>query len=258
MVGDDVWLASHVRLWVAARVARRWLQGFRVRAAGRLRDSHAGVLGMLAAGLSAHELGDELAAEAGVAAAAVAAADGAVERSRSLLRDAGRRVGVLVCGMFCRLQGKGKGRGPGRGAGGGKLQGKRRQCEPPLIELRGAERQAYISRTLEAVSAAEGGGSSDWAFGHGLVAQYHNPVPYWSWRPLCPGEWREGTGVNGEGPLAKRRRLLSVGGHSKGDRMRVLAEASGSFGTLLNLGWGRYIGPRPVLPGRVEDTSGVT
>ena len=164
---------------------------------------------MLAAGLTAHELGDELAAEAGAAAVAVAAADGAVERSRSLLGDAGRRVGVLVCGMFCRLRGKGKGQGSGRGVGGGKLQGKRRQSEPPLIELRGPERQAYISRTLEAVSAAEGRGGSDWAFGQGVAAQYHHPVPYWSWRPLCPGEWREGTGVH-----VGRGLWRSVGGTS--------------------------------------------
>ena len=165
---------------------------------------------------------------------------------------------MLVCGMFCRLRGKGKGQGSGRGVGGGKLQGKRRQSEPPLIELRGPERQAYISSTINAVSAAEGRGSSGWAFGQGVAAQFHHPVPYWSWRPLCPGEWREGVGVQGEGTVSKRRRCLPVGGHSKGDRMRVLAEASGTFGVLLNLGWGRYIGPRPILPGRVEETSGVT
>ena len=61
-----------------------------------------------------------------------------------------------------------------------------------------------------------------------------------------------------EGALGKRKRLEVRGGTSRGDRMRLLAEASGSFDTLLNLGWGRYIGPRPVLPMRVEDTSGVT
>ena len=83
-------------------------------------------------------------------------------------------------------------------------------------------------------------------------------VLYWSWRPLCPGEWREGTGVGEERVVAKRKRLEVGGGISREQRMRVLAEASGTFDTLLNLGWGRYIGPRPVLPERVEDTSGVT
>ena len=127
-----------------------------------------------------------------------------------------------------------------------------------LIELRGAKRRAEISRDLDMVCAREGGWSNDWAFTQGVVAPYQHPVPYWSWRPLCPGEWREGTGVSVEGALGKRKRLEVSGGTSRGNRMRLLAEASGTFDTLLNLGWGRYIGPRPVLPERVEDTSGVT
>ena len=42
----------------------------------------------------------------------------------------------------------------------------------------------------------------------------------------------------------------------------TLAAAAGTLEVLLNLGinlgWGRYIGPRPSLPVRVEGTSGVT
>ena len=119
VLSEEVWLASHLRLWTVARVARKWLRGYRERVARRLRESHGSVLGMLDAGLTAYELGDELAGEAAAAAVAVEAADGSAERSRSLLEEAGRRVGVLVCGMFCRLRGKGKGRGAGGGKGGG-------------------------------------------------------------------------------------------------------------------------------------------
>ena len=87
---------------------------------------------------------------------------------------------------------------------------------------------------------------------------FPHPVPYWSWRPLCPGEWREGTGVSAEEPREERVGVKVRGRASYGERMRVLAEASGTFNVLLSLGWGRYIGPRPIVPQRVDDTTGVT
>ena len=127
-----------------------------------------------------------------------------------------------------------------------------------LVELRGAERRAQISRELESACAADGGWSMDWAFAQVGGVQNHNPVPFWSWRPLCPGEWREGTGVSVEGGEVSASAHVMRMGASYGERMRTLAAAAGTFGTLLNLGWGRFIGPRPSLPGRVEDTSGVT
>ena len=68
VMSDEVWLASHVRLWMVARVARRWLRGFRERAAARLRVVHGGVLGLLEAGLTPSEMGGELADEAAAAA----------------------------------------------------------------------------------------------------------------------------------------------------------------------------------------------
>ena len=161
----------------------------------------------------------------------------------------------MVCGLFFRLRRKGRvggGGGRGRGLGVGVKRGF------DLVELRGAERSSQISRDLDAVCAEEGGWSNDWAFAHVAGAQNYNPVPYWSWRPICPWEWREGTGVSVEEGRVEERSHRVRAGVSYGERMRTLAEAAGTFGTLLNLGWGRFIGPRPCLPGRVEDTSGVT
>ena len=121
-----------------------------------------------------------------------------------------------------------------------------------------AARRRQISRGVEEASRAEGEGNREWAFDFGGEAQYPHPVPYWSWRPLCPGEWREGTGVEPEGRVVGASAVRIRERSSYGERMRVLAEASGTFGTLLNLGWGRYIGPRPVLPQGHSDTTGVT
>ena len=126
------------------------------------------------------------------------------------------------------------------------------------MELRGASRPAQISADLDRVCASEGGWSLDWAFRPKVVAPYPHPVPFWSWRPLCPGEWREGTGVSREASKVARFSYRVPQGSSREQRMRTLAEAAGSFNTLLNLGWGRYIGPRPALPRRIEDTSGVS
>ena len=61
-----------------------------------------------------------------------------------------------------------------------------------------------------------------------------------------------------EAPREGRIGVRVRGRASYAERMRVLAEASGTFDVLLNLGWGRYIGPRPIIPQRVEDTTGVT
>ena len=215
-------------------------------------------MGMLEAGLTVHELGEELAAEAADAVVAVAAADGAAERSCASLREAERRVGILVCGVFFKLRGRGKGKGSGKRGKVGSSKKRVRDGVSSLIELRGAKRRAEVSREVEAACSREGGWGCDWHLSQGMEAQYQHPVPYWSWRPLCPGEWREGTGGGVERVVAKRKRLEIGGGVSREQRMRVLAEASGTFNILLNLGWGRYIGPRPILPVRVEDTSGVT
>ena len=129
--------------------------------------------------------------------------------------------------------------------------------------MREAARHAQVSRCLDQLCVAEGGWSNDWAFSQGAPYVSPNPVPEWAFRPLCPGEWREGTGVSPEeGDRAVKRRCLRLRPKlSYGERMRTLAEAAGSFNTLLNLGWGRYIGPRPNVPGSVEegrDESGVT
>jgi len=105
---------------------------------------------------------------------------------RAALLDAGRRAGVLVCGLFCRLRGKGRACVAKHGMGG-KNRGVKRDLDA-LVELRGAERRVQISRELDAVCVFDGGWSHDWAFGQGVVAPNYNPVPYWSWRPLCPGE----------------------------------------------------------------------
>ena len=75
---------------------------------------------------------------------------------------------------------------------------------------------------------------------------------------FVPGRMEGGTGVSAERCTLDLRSYRIPGGMSREGRMRILAEASGSFNTLLNLGWGRFIGPRPLLPERVEDTSGVT
>ena len=172
--------------------------------------------------------------------------------------EAERRVGVLVCGLFFRLR---KGNRPRRGEGGGGGKGRKRRAED-LVELRGAARKAQISRDLDRVCREEGGWSNDWAFSQGMPYVSPNPVPEWAYRPLCPGEWREGTGVSPEGGRVVGSRSVRLrAGAPYGERMRILAEAAGTFDTLLNLGWGRYIGPRPRLPGRPEegmDDSGVT
>ena len=175
------------------------------------------------------------------------------------MADAERRLGVLVCGMYFRLRGERKAtRGRGQGGGGGK--GRKRRLED-LVELKGEARREQISRDLSALSAAEREGEGGWDAGQGAPLMAPYPVPFWSFRPLYPGEWREGTGVAVEQRVVRRRSLRMHTVYSREERMRVLAEASGSFDTLRNLGWGRYIGPRPVLPGRVEeglDDSGVT
>ena len=90
-MSDEMWLASHVRLWMVARVARRWLRGFRERAAARLRVVHGGVLGLLEAGLTPCEMGGELADEAAAAAAAV---EGSCRRRCGSLGRASERGGA--------------------------------------------------------------------------------------------------------------------------------------------------------------------
>ena len=119
-----------------------------------------------------------------------------------------------------------------------------------------AQRRAKLSQDLDTVCASEGGWSNDWAFAHVGGAQNHNPVPYWSWRPLCPGEWRERAGGSeGRGEALATVHLMRPRA-SYGERMRTLATAAGSFWTLLNLGWGRYIGPKPCMSGRVGERDG--
>ena len=160
-----------------------------------------------------------------------------------------------MCGMVCRLRGRGSGKGRGKGKGRVQQGGGDRLPEP--IELRGAARREQFSRDVEQACAREGGWNREGRYGEGLNP-FPQPVPYWSWRPLCPGEWREGTGVSVEAPREGRIGVRVRGRASYAERMRVLAEASGTFDVLLNLGWGRYIGPRPTIPQRVEDTTGVT
>ena len=114
---DEVWLGSHVRLWVMARVARRWLAAFLRRRAEGLRARHGAELDMLEAGLTALHMGEELEEEAQRAAAAVEAAEGATARAVASAKEADKRIGVLVCGMVCRLRGRGSGKGRGKGKG---------------------------------------------------------------------------------------------------------------------------------------------
>ena len=145
----------------------------------------------------------------------------------------------------------------------------KRQREEGLIELKGAARQEQVSRHLDRLCSEEGGWGNDWAFSQGLPYMSLNPAPEWTFRPLwsVPGEWREGTGVSTGEERRVRPRLARVrSGASYGERMRTLAAAAGSFGTLLNLGWGRYIDSKPRVEsaglcrggaGRLDD-SGVT
>ena len=56
-LGDEVWLATHLRLWRVARLARGWLHGFRGRREARARREFGAELALWEAGLDEGKMG---------------------------------------------------------------------------------------------------------------------------------------------------------------------------------------------------------
>ena len=137
---------------------------------------------------------------------------------------------------------------------GGGVRRARRSKEKldSLVELRGAARRAEVSEWLRQTEARERAerGLGPPIMDHG-GSVHAVPVPAWSFRPLLPGEWREvESGVpvlrpdaEAGGDLVMRRHRL----HSRGQRMRVLAEVSGFWDMVQREGGGRFAGRRPYL-----------
>ena len=221
----EVWLAGHMRLWRAARVARRWLYLHRRRALAR----HEGTLDLVAAGITVEEMGDGFVREAEEALRA----GSSTTRARLLWREAAFRVRVLcTMGLFRRAVAE-KRRAGKRKRGGRKGRGKgktRKQKVAPPAEVRGKRRLAevadferYLERTERTyVAALDDGG---WVRAE--------PVPSWAARErLQPGEWREGE-------TAQRRRNAQAarrGSLTRGERLYSLAAHTGSLRTLWMVG----------------------